>query len=106
MCFYLLGLDPGDLPYGLRVYENAHPLVRLDRSDADFVDVIHTDINGLGIDQPIGHLDFYPNGGAKQPGCDVVSTIRGKYPIQMWIFNLAIFKYILWWAKCFYDFET
>jgi hypothetical protein len=48
--------------------------VRLDRSDAQFVDVIHTDSNsilqlGLGMSQSIGHIDFYPNGGSDQPGC-------------------------------------
>lgn len=41
---------------------------RLDKSDADFVDIIHTD-SELGIQDRIGHLDFYPNGGKKQNGC-------------------------------------
>ncbi|CAD6230544.1 GSCOCG00006812001-RA-CDS [Cotesia congregata] len=46
--------------------------VRLDPTDAKLVDVIHTDssrIVRLGIYQPCGHLDFYPNDGDDQPGC-------------------------------------
>ncbi|XP_076973739.1 lipase member I [Tamandua tetradactyla] len=60
----ITGLDPagpkfsGKPPYG-----------RLDYTDAKFVDVIHSDTNGLGIKEPLGHIDFYPNGGKTQPGC-------------------------------------
>lgn len=65
------GLDPaGPLFY------RTHPDVRLDPSDAKFVDVIHSDaslpyflIEGFGVDQMVGHLDFYPNNGNNQPGC-------------------------------------
>ena len=55
-------------------FENEHIDVRLDRSDAQFVDVIHTDsktfvVRGYGIKKPIGHIDFYPNGGYEQKNC-------------------------------------
>lgn len=43
--------------------------------DAAYVDVIHTSggdmivVGQLGIEKPVGHVDFYPNGGKMQPGC-------------------------------------
>ncbi|XP_068183923.1 inactive pancreatic lipase-related protein 1-like [Antennarius striatus] len=70
------GLDPTE-PY----FQDTDVSVRLDTSDAAFVDVIHTDglpFNtklGLGMSQSMGHIDFYPNGGELMPGC---STNRGK----------------------------
>lgn len=49
---------------------------RLCDSDAEYVDVIHTDSGILGIPIPIGQSDFYPNGGrALQPGCQQSSLI-------------------------------
>ena len=59
----ITGLDPAG-PY----FENTDPIVRLDSKDAEFVDTIHTDgsatlLLGLGLMQPLGHVDFYPNGG-------------------------------------------
>lgn len=47
---------------------------RLDQSDAEFVDCIHTDGGIFGMVQPIGHADFYPNGGLpRQPGCSTIN---------------------------------
>lgn len=43
---------------------------RLSENDATFVDVIHTDGGVLGFPFPLGHADFFPNGGIPlQPGC-------------------------------------
>jgi hypothetical protein len=45
------------------------PESRLSKYDASFIDIIHTDINYFGMMKPIGHVDFYCNGGKNQPGC-------------------------------------
>ncbi|XP_072141083.1 pancreatic triacylglycerol lipase-like [Dermacentor andersoni] len=69
----ITGLDPAG-PY----FFHMPPAVRLDPTDAAFVDVIHSDASlpfsivanlGFGIDQLVGHVDFYPNNGNRQPGC-------------------------------------
>ncbi|CAG9759292.1 unnamed protein product [Ceutorhynchus assimilis] len=39
------------------------------KTDAQYVQVIHTNGGTLGMSAPIGHSDFYPNGGSRQPGC-------------------------------------
>lgn len=45
------------------------PVDRLDATDADYVEIIHTNAGYLGFSKPIGHASFYPNGGSTQPGC-------------------------------------
>ncbi|XP_037792093.1 pancreatic triacylglycerol lipase-like [Penaeus monodon] len=75
----ITGLDPAG-PY----FENLPPKVRLDPTDALFVDVIHTNgdpliLQGLGMKQACGHLDFYPNGGRQQPGCNV--PLRASFDV-------------------------
>lgn len=61
----IVGLDP------------AYPLFKRDRTDsrlsvmdADYVQVIHTNGNNLGMRYPVGDADFYPNWGVTQPGCE------------------------------------
>lgn len=66
---FAIGLDPAG-----PLFESQDPRARLDSSDAAFVDVIHSNgenliLGGLGSWQPMGHVDFYPNGGRMQKGC-------------------------------------
>uniref|UniRef100_A0A8C0VBD9 Triacylglycerol lipase n=1 Tax=Cyanistes caeruleus TaxID=156563 RepID=A0A8C0VBD9_CYACU len=62
----ITGLDPAG-----PLFQYTPTMVRLDPSDAKFVDVIHTHAAiAPGILQTCGHLDFYPNGGKKMPGCN------------------------------------
>ncbi|NWI91833.1 LIPH Lipase, partial [Pitta sordida] len=60
----ITGLDPAG-----PLYRGTPPSERLDPTDAQFVDVIHSDTDGLGYREALGHIDFYPNGGTDQPGC-------------------------------------
>jgi len=68
------GLDPAG-PY----FEGTSSQISLDKSDASFVDNIHTDgpplyALGFGTYQSMGHADYYPNGGDDQPGCSTLNV--------------------------------
>ncbi|CAH1772416.1 unnamed protein product [Owenia fusiformis] len=63
----ITGLDPAG-PLFTVAQKNA----RLDSRDADFVDVIHSNAGNLpefGNKLRLGDVDFWPNGGTRQPGC-------------------------------------
>ncbi|XP_061491886.1 pancreatic lipase-related protein 2-like isoform X2 [Rhineura floridana] len=70
----ITGLDPAGIGF-----EGFSEMVRLDPSDAEFVDVIHTNAGqfpniGFGMRNAIGDLDFYPNGGTVMVGCNDGNT--------------------------------
>ncbi|XP_016982588.1 pancreatic lipase-related protein 3 [Drosophila rhopaloa] len=46
---------------------------KLSKSDAEFVEVVHTNAEGAGTWKQLGHVDYYPNGGQTQPGCSTDS---------------------------------
>lgn len=60
----ITGLDPA-MPLFITVGNDE----KLDKSDAEFVDVFHTNAFIQGKVEAIGHIDFYMNGGINQPGC-------------------------------------
>ncbi|XP_077301148.1 phospholipase A1-like [Arctopsyche grandis] len=57
----IIGVDPAGL-----CFKGADSSNRLDKNDAAFVQVLHTGGIGFGLMSPIGHADFYVNGGRKQ----------------------------------------
>jgi len=65
----ITGLDPALPGFGTIPDDS-----RIDPTDAEFVDIIHTASGTifegeLGFLEPRGHADFYPNKGRNQPGC-------------------------------------
>lgn len=60
----LAGLDPAKPMFIFASGDH-----KLGKDDAEFVDVIHTDILQRGVLAAAGHVDFYVNGGIEQPGC-------------------------------------
>lgn len=60
----VVALDPA-----LPEFYSAKKGARVSRDDAAFVQVIHSNGAILGFEKAIGHVDFYPNGGAIQAGC-------------------------------------
>ncbi|XP_021513749.1 lipase member H [Meriones unguiculatus] len=83
----ITGLDPAG-----PLFNGRPPEDRLDPSDAQFVDVIHSDTDALGYREPLGHMDFYPNGGLDQPGCP--KTIFGGIKYFKCDHQMSVFLYL------------
>lgn len=60
----IIALDPASV-----LFDYFETDKRLSETDAEYVQVIHTDGGHYSFEFPLGHADFYPNGGKNQPGC-------------------------------------
>ncbi|XP_034103812.1 pancreatic triacylglycerol lipase [Drosophila albomicans] len=71
----IIGLDPAGPLFTLPAAVS--PKYRLDETDAQFVQVLHTSGGTLGTSLKCGHADFYPNGGrAPQRNCLMFVNLR------------------------------
>ena len=64
----MAGLDPAG-----PLFNNEDARLRLNQTDAIFVDVLHTNslpIAGSGLHMPVGDVDIYPHKGGRQAPCN------------------------------------
>ena len=81
----ITALDPTGMPFS----EITPNIDKLTPDDANFVEVVHTNGGELGFFNPCGHVDYYPNGGQTQPGCNATNHIcshKRSYELvpEMW----------------------
>ncbi|KAF5287585.1 hypothetical protein FQA39_LY15862 [Lamprigera yunnana] len=90
------------------LFEGIFALMKgLTKEDAKIVDAIHTDSGVFGRVDPIGIIDFYPNGGfAPQPGCSnpipssIYNIIFCSHQISFNYFSKSINQMIYRANKC------
>ncbi|XP_028656594.1 phospholipase A1 member A [Erpetoichthys calabaricus] len=83
----ITGLDPAHPRFqSVILYDGLNP------SNAVFVDALHSDTDGFGINLPVGHVDYYLNGGKDQPGCSFFRNPKCDHIRAAYIFISAITK--------------
>lgn len=63
----IVALDPASPGFESSNMKGFDPI---SKTDATYVQIIHTCIGKLGMQGRAGHIDFFPNGGIRHPGCD------------------------------------
>lgn len=76
------GLDPAGPFFNLM----GNPL---SNSDAEFVDIVHTDMGVYGIIRITGTVDFFPNSGRRiQPGCPTKFALYSEEGTQFFFYQI------------------
>lgn len=92
----IFGIDPSG-----PCFKATSAVNRLDKDDAEYVQVIHTGGIGFGMMTPIGHADFYINGGRKQPS----TYSPACYVVCSHVRSVHIWKYAVLHPKKFIGVE-
>lgn len=70
----ITGLDPAQ-----PCFKTNTALMNLQKGDAAYIDIIHTDPNILGQGKPSGNSDFWPGAGLSiQPGCTTITCSHSR----------------------------
>lgn len=69
----LIALDPAN-----PLFSVSNSIEGLNSESAKYVQVIHSSVGRYGIARPLGHADFYPDGGKEHPECGLTYQIFGK----------------------------
>ncbi|KDR14939.1 phospholipase A1 1-like isoform X2 [Zootermopsis nevadensis] len=84
----ITALDPAKPKFEIRTNDE-----RLDAGDAEFVQVIHTASGFLSFLEPVGHADFYPNGGkAPQPPCSAEEALVCSHRMACTYFAESVYR--------------
>lgn len=91
----ITGLDPAG-PY----FSDNKDYHRLDRNDAQLVDIIHTNADKgwnffLGLYKPVGHIDYYANDGKWQPNCKFLNFFECNHTAVVHYY-ISILEHELW----------
>ena len=60
------------------------------KTDAEIVDIYHTNAGTLGKSESLGSVDFYPNGGRSQPGCwvDIFGSCAHSRSFELFAYSI------------------
>ena len=64
--------------------------VTISKDDAAYVQIIHTNAGILGVRKSAGHVDFFPNGGHKQVGCEGLSDYSCHHARAYFFFQESV----------------